>query len=186
MSPRASPITVSSASSSPTDTARTCRFSSSSRAAPFLRPRPFALASSGRRSTSRASASTVSPASRAWRTPPNSKRPSISTSPPSASRWTRPSRTSTCPNPNSSGWTCSPARRSARWTGGRNFSKSGVYGDATIGTAEKGKKWFETSVEHFIKLVREFKQRERGQRTDYHKEPWDKHFQSLRDTGKPE
>lgn len=77
----------------------------------------------------------------------------------------------------------SPVRSMDWWT---KFSKSGVYGDATLGTAEKGEKWFETVVEHFIKLVREFKKRERGQRTDYHKEPWDKHFQSLRDTGKPE
>ena len=77
----------------------------------------------------------------------------------------------------------SPVRCMDEWT---RFSKSGVYGDATISTAEKGEKFFEAAVNHFVKLVREFKNRPRGERTDYHKEPWDKHFQSLKETGKPE
>ena len=77
----------------------------------------------------------------------------------------------------------SPVRCMDWWT---RFSKSGVYGDATISTADKGEKFFEAAVEYFVKLVREFKNRPRGERTDYHKEPWDKHFKSLKETGKPE
>jgi creatinine amidohydrolase len=77
----------------------------------------------------------------------------------------------------------SPVRLMDWWT---RFSKSGVSGDATVSTAEKGEKFFEAAVEGFLGLVREFKTRERGERTDYHKEPWDKYFQSLRETGKPE
>jgi creatinine amidohydrolase len=51
------------------------------------------------------------------------------------------------------------------WT---RFSKSGVYGDPTLATAEKGKRVFEAVVEAFCRLVREFKRRPRGERTDYH------------------
>ena len=40
------------------------------------------------------------------------------------------------------------------WT---RFSKSGVGGDPTLATAEKGKVIFEAVVNNFVKLVREFK-----------------------------
>jgi creatinine amidohydrolase len=63
----------------------------------------------------------------------------------------------------------SPVRLMDHWT---RFSKSGVYGDPTLATAEKGKVVFEAVVEAFVRLVREFKNRPRGERTDYHKEPW--------------
>ncbi|MCB1018933.1 MAG: creatininase family protein [Acidobacteria bacterium] len=61
----------------------------------------------------------------------------------------------------------SPVRLMDEWT---RFSKSGVYGDATIATAEKGEKFFEGAVDGFVRLVKEFKKRPRGERTDYHKE----------------
>ena len=61
----------------------------------------------------------------------------------------------------------SPVRLMDEWT---RFSKSGVYGDATIATAEKGEKFFEAAVGGFLRLVKEFKNRPRGERTDYHKE----------------
>ena len=48
------------------------------------------------------------------------------------------------------------------------FSKSGVSGDPTLATAEKGEIIFEAVVNAFIRLVREFKMRERGERTDHH------------------
>src|SRR5207248_5818625 len=48
------------------------------------------------------------------------------------------------------------------------FSKSGVSGDPTLASAAKGKIIFEAVVNAFIRLVREFKKRERGERTDYH------------------
>ncbi len=60
----------------------------------------------------------------------------------------------------------SPVRLMDEWT---RFSKSGVYGDATIATAEKGEKCFEATVEAFMRLIREFKKRPRGERTDYHR-----------------
>ena len=53
------------------------------------------------------------------------------------------------------------------WT---RFSKSGTYGDPTIASAKKGKPIFEAVVEDFVRLVHEFKNRTRGERTDYHKE----------------
>jgi creatinine amidohydrolase len=62
----------------------------------------------------------------------------------------------------------SPVRMMDHWT---RFSKSGVSGDATLATAEKGKAVFEAVVEAFVKLVREFKERPRGERTDFHIEP---------------
>ena len=49
------------------------------------------------------------------------------------------------------------------------FSKSGVSGDPTLASPEKGKIIFEAVVNAFIRLVREFKKRERGERTDYHR-----------------
>lgn len=61
----------------------------------------------------------------------------------------------------------SPVRCMDEWT---RFSKSGVYGDATIATAEKGKVVFEAVVEAFVRLVKELKNRPRGERTDYHRE----------------
>ena len=76
----------------------------------------------------------------------------------------------------------SPVNAMDHWT---RFSKSGVVGDATIATADKGEKYFEATVEAFLRLVKELKTRQRGERTDYHTEPWDKHFESLRKTGKP-
>ena len=51
------------------------------------------------------------------------------------------------------------------WT---RFSKSGVVGDPTLATAEKGRIIFEAVVEALLRLVREFKNRPRGERTDYH------------------
>ena len=61
----------------------------------------------------------------------------------------------------------SPVRLMDEWT---RFSKSGVYGDATVATAEKGEKVFEAVVNAFVRLVHEMKTRPRGERTDYHKE----------------
>ena len=55
------------------------------------------------------------------------------------------------------------------WT---RFSKSGVSGDPTRATPDKGKIVFEAVVEAFLRLVREFKNRPRGERTDWHKTPW--------------
>lgn len=61
----------------------------------------------------------------------------------------------------------SPVRLMDEWT---RFSKSGTYGDPTIASAEKGKPIFEAVVDAFVRLVREFKNRPRGERTDFHKE----------------
>lgn len=51
------------------------------------------------------------------------------------------------------------------------FSKSGVVGDPTLATREKGKAVFEAVVEGLIALVREFKTYERGERKDLHETP---------------
>ena len=55
------------------------------------------------------------------------------------------------------------------WT---RFSKSGVSDDTTLASSEKGKVVFDAVLEAFIRLVREFKNRPRGERTDWHKTPW--------------
>ena len=62
-----------------------------------------------------------------------------------------------------------PIRLMDYWT---CFSKSGINGDPTLATAEKGKLIYEAVVPNFVKLVREFKNRPRGERTDYHKVEW--------------
>ena len=48
------------------------------------------------------------------------------------------------------------------------FSKSGINGDPTLATAEKGRIIFEAVVTNFVKFAREFKRRQRGERTDLH------------------
>ena len=55
------------------------------------------------------------------------------------------------------------------WT---RFSKSGTYGDPTVANADKGKVVFEAVVDAFVRLAREFKNRPRGERTDWHIEKW--------------
>ncbi len=59
----------------------------------------------------------------------------------------------------------SPVLLMDEWT---RFSKSGTYGDPTIASAAKGEPIFEAVVEAFVRLAREFKNRPRGERTDYH------------------
>ena len=59
----------------------------------------------------------------------------------------------------------SPVMLMDEWT---RFSKSGVSGDPTLATAEKGRTVFEATVEALVRLAREFKQRPRGSRTDQH------------------
>lgn len=61
----------------------------------------------------------------------------------------------------------SPVHLMDEWT---RFSKSGTYGDPTIATAEKGRPIFEAVVAAFVRLAREFKNRPRGERTDYHEQ----------------
>lgn len=63
----------------------------------------------------------------------------------------------------------SPVRFMDYWT---SFSKSGVSGDPLLATPEKGKIMFDAVVDGFLRLVKEFKARQRGERTDWHKEHW--------------
>jgi creatinine amidohydrolase len=63
----------------------------------------------------------------------------------------------------------SPVLLMDEWT---RFSKSGVSGDPTLATPEKGAVVFEAVVQAFLRLVREFKNRPRDERTDHHKQPW--------------
>jgi creatinine amidohydrolase/Fe(II)-dependent formamide hydrolase-like protein len=58
-----------------------------------------------------------------------------------------------------------PIRLMDHWT---RFSKSGINGDPTLATAEKGRIIFEAVVTNFVKLAREFKGRQRGERVDHH------------------
>jgi creatinine amidohydrolase len=58
-----------------------------------------------------------------------------------------------------------PIRMMDIWT---RFSRSGVNGDPTLATREKGRIIFEAVVENFVKFAREFRQRERGERVDNH------------------
>jgi creatinine amidohydrolase/Fe(II)-dependent formamide hydrolase-like protein len=63
----------------------------------------------------------------------------------------------------------SPVLLMDEWT---RFSKSGVSGDPTLATREKGAVVFEAVVQAFIRLVREFKNRPRDERTDHHRQSW--------------
>ncbi|MCC6344889.1 MAG: creatininase family protein [Bryobacterales bacterium] len=58
-----------------------------------------------------------------------------------------------------------PIKMMDYWT---RFSKSGINGDPTLATAEKGKIIFEAVVNNFVRFAREFKNRPRGERTDHH------------------
>ena len=62
----------------------------------------------------------------------------------------------------------SPIHMMEYWS---TFSKTGVSGDPTVATAEKGKLVFEAVIEGFLRLVEEFKNRPDGERVDYHTEP---------------
>lgn len=59
----------------------------------------------------------------------------------------------------------SPVLLMDRWT---RFSKTGVAGDPTLATAEKGKKVFEAVVAALVDFVREFKNYDRGTPQDLH------------------
>lgn len=48
------------------------------------------------------------------------------------------------------------------------FSETGVLGDPTVASSEKGEKWFEALLDQMVKLVREFKQREIRSRRNHH------------------
>ena len=62
-----------------------------------------------------------------------------------------------------------PLRMMDHWS---RFSKSGTNGDPTLASAEKGKTIFEAVVANLVRLAREFKDRPRGERVDYHTTPW--------------
>jgi creatinine amidohydrolase len=59
----------------------------------------------------------------------------------------------------------SPVLKMEIWS---RFSKSGVVGDPTLATKEKGAKVFEAVVNAFVDLVKEFKNCTRGTRQDMH------------------
>ena len=59
----------------------------------------------------------------------------------------------------------SPVLLMDRWT---RFSRTGVVGDPTLATAEKGKKIFEAVVSALVDFVREFKNYDRGEPKDLH------------------
>ena len=59
----------------------------------------------------------------------------------------------------------SPVLYMDHWT---RFSRSGVVGDPTLATAQKGKMIFDAVVAGLLALVREFKSRHRGDRQDLH------------------
>jgi creatinine amidohydrolase len=59
----------------------------------------------------------------------------------------------------------SPVLLMDHWT---RFSASGVVGDPTLATPEKGKRIFDAVVAGLVELVREFKSRPRGERRDLH------------------
>src|SRR4029077_1523167 len=48
------------------------------------------------------------------------------------------------------------------------YSKTGTVGDPTKATREKGKQFVEAVVERMVRLLKEFRQREIGPRTDHH------------------
>jgi len=61
----------------------------------------------------------------------------------------------------------SPVQMMDWWS---TFSKTGVVGDPTLATKEKGKAMFDAVIERMVELVRDFRDRPRGQREDMHAE----------------
>jgi creatinine amidohydrolase len=59
----------------------------------------------------------------------------------------------------------SPVRYMEHWS---RFSQTGVNGDPTLATKEKGEKIFNATVDRLLELVREFRLRDRGLRVDHH------------------
>jgi len=59
----------------------------------------------------------------------------------------------------------SPVLLMDQWS---RFSKSGVVGDPTLATPQKGEKVFEAVVEALVELVRDFKTYSRGAGQDMH------------------
>jgi len=59
----------------------------------------------------------------------------------------------------------SPVLYMDHWT---RFSRSGVVGDPTLATADKGRQIFDAVVDALVELVREFRARPRGERADLH------------------
>jgi len=60
----------------------------------------------------------------------------------------------------------SPVLMMDHWS---RFSKSGVVGDPTLASREKGEKIYEAVVQGLIELIKEFKNYERGSRQDMHR-----------------
>ncbi|MBK9167446.1 MAG: creatininase family protein [Bryobacterales bacterium] len=58
-----------------------------------------------------------------------------------------------------------PVRMVEWWT---RISKSGVIGDATIATKEKGKLWYDATINNLIEFVREFRAFEVREKVDLH------------------
>lgn len=59
-----------------------------------------------------------------------------------------------------------PAVRMVEWW--TRISKSGVIGDPTVATKEKGRIWFEATVENLIEFIREFRGFEVREKHDHH------------------
>lgn len=59
----------------------------------------------------------------------------------------------------------SPAYFSERWS---KFSRTGILGDPTVATAEKGEKLLNAAVENLVRFVKEFKERRILARVDHH------------------
>ena len=59
----------------------------------------------------------------------------------------------------------SPVRMVPWWS---QLTRSGVIGDPTLATAEKGRFWFEAEVERLTQFCREFRVLELPPRTDRH------------------
>jgi creatinine amidohydrolase/Fe(II)-dependent formamide hydrolase-like protein len=48
------------------------------------------------------------------------------------------------------------------------FSRTGVVGDATLATAEKGRRVVECTVDNLVDLIQEFRARKIAERVDHH------------------
>jgi creatinine amidohydrolase len=59
----------------------------------------------------------------------------------------------------------SPVRMQEWWS---RISQSGVIGDPTLATAEKGKLWFEATVKNLIEFIHEFRAFEVRPKHDFH------------------
>jgi len=67
-------------------------------------------------------------------------------------------------------WNDGPLSVKGAWSG---WTESGVMGDATVATVEKGRLWLDRAVEEIAGYIDELAEREPRPGRDHHEPPWE-------------